>query len=310
MDDMSDDLGRAPTRRSLREQRRSSESAVGGHDREHVTGEQPAAGDDPNASEDTNQLNRVASANRSRRAADVPFDMVPEREEGGEPGERSSLQRARDREALRARRDASAQPNTTSSSTTAPGDEPAPLTRRQLRLQALTAARTAAQEQDPGAAGQESASQESGQEASSRDSLSVEEALEARRQKAVEQPDDEHSPAPEAEEQDDLEVLAQQRELAARAAIISRRVAERERLKRAHSTRAQDGVAADPFTGAMDRLRREQAERDLANTGINAPQTSGFHLEMPATGRTTRIADRDPEPVREPTVEQPGEVGS
>lgn len=306
MDDMSKEVGRAPTRRSLREQRRSSESAAGGHDREHMSGRQPVTGEDPNASEDTNELNRVARANRSRRAADVPFDMVPEREEASDPGERSSLQRARDREALRARRDASAQRDTNSSGTHAPADEPAPVTRRQLRLQALAAARTAAQERDPAAAEEGAPPPESGRDAPGQDSLSVEEALEARRHRAAGQPGDEQLPAREGDEQDDLEVLAQQRELAARAAIISRRVAARERLKRAHSTRDQDGPAGDPFTGAMDRLRREEAERDLANTGINAPQTSGFHLELPGTGKTAGIADTVREPAREANVEAAG----
>ncbi len=310
MDDMSDDLGRAPTRRSLREQRRVSESADGGH----VSGVDSAAQPELRSSQDTNELDRVARANRSRRAADVPFDMVPEREEHGEPGERSSLQRARDREALKVRREASAQPKAAPGSTRSGGEEPAPLTRRQLRLQALAAARTAAPTEEPDAEaalpGDEPPSQSAEDSVEARDSLSVEKALEARRQTVADQPEEPEAEPAVAEEHDDLEILAKQRELAARAAIISRRVAERERLKRTHSTRTQEEQAGDPFTGAMDRLRREKAERDLANTGINAPETSGFHLQMPATGKRPTVVAPTPGTNHEEIVEKPDEPQS
>ncbi|MGP5726201.1 hypothetical protein ACTXOR_10490 [Arthrobacter rhombi] len=303
---MSDDLGRTPTRRSLREQRRVSESADGGRQRGQVPGEDPAAQPEPRSSGDTNELDRVTKANRSRRAANVPFDMVPEREEHSEPGERSSLQRARDREALKARREAAAQRTAAPASSQPSGDEPAPLTRRQLRLQALAAARTAAATEEPAAEVTPSAeppSQTAEDPVEMQDSLSVEEALEARRQTVFEQPVE----AGAEEEHDDLEILAKQRELAARAAIISRRVAERERLKRAHSTRNQDEQAGDPFTGAMDRLRREKAERDLANTGINAPETSGFHLQIPATGKGPAVEASTPGAVSENVGAKPEE---
>lgn len=308
MDNMSDDLGRTPTRRSLREQRRVSESADGGHDRGQVLGEDAAAQPEPRSSGDTNELDRVTKANRSRRAADVPFDMVPEREEQSEPGERSSLQRARDREALKARREAAAQPPAAPASSQPSGDEPAPLTRRQLRLQALAAARAAAATEEPAAEVTPSAeppSQTVQDPVETQDSLSVEAALEARRQTVFEQPVKAGAEA--EEEHDDLEILAKQRELAARAAIISRRVAERERLKRAHSTRNQDEQAGDPFTGAMDRLRREKAERDLANTGINAPETSGFHLQIPATGKGPAVEAPTPGAVSENVGAKPEE---
>lgn len=273
---MSDDLGRAPTRRSLREQRRAGEAADKARDRDPSTDDRPATDVDSSASDDTNQLDRVSKANRSRRAADVPFDMVPER------AERDSLQRARDREALRARREAEAKrANAIQASPVEPsaGDDPAPLTRRQLRLQALAAARAARPAPAPGETepAQRVHDADDGKSPSSDSQLSVEEALEARRQTVGTQPEDQ----PAAEDGDDLEVIARQRELAARAAIISRRVAERERLKQSTSERKQQ--TADPFTGAMNRLRHEQAERDLANTGINAPQTNGFQLEMPTT---------------------------
>ncbi|WP_417221009.1 hypothetical protein [Arthrobacter sp.] len=286
---MSDDLGRGPTRRSLREQRRAGEAADKARDLDPSAHEQSAPAAESNASDDTNQLDRVSKANRSRRAADVPFDMVPER------AERGSLQRARDREALRAQRAAEAQ--RASAAPVAPverpaGEDPAPLTRRQLRLQALAAARAAqtapaTEDQDETAGtGRDEAA---GQEASG-SQLSVEEALEARRQGVAAQPERQ----PTIDDGDDLEVVARQRELAARAAVISRRVAERERIRQSTTERKQQ--TADPFTGAMNRLRHEQAERDLANTGINAPQTSGFQLEMPATVERPRVASRPVSP--------------
>jgi len=281
-DNMSDDLGRAPTRRSLREQRRVGEAADKARDRDPSTPDQPAADSETRSSDDTNQLERVAKANRSRRAADVPFDMVPER------GERSSLQRARDREALRARREAAnkeaAQRDATPADTERAADEAAPLTRRQLRLQALAAARAAGQAPSAPEDGDSTTgtavagAAETAEPSENATSLSVEEALEARRKTVAQQPRIQ-KPAVDETDADDLEVIARQRELAARAAIISRRVAERERLQRSNSERAQR--PADPFTGAMNRLRIEQAERDLANTGVNAPQTNGFRLEMP-----------------------------
>ncbi|MDN6331680.1 MAG: hypothetical protein L0J58_03920, partial [Micrococcaceae bacterium] len=308
---MSDDLGLPPTRRSLREQRRASETADGHHEGGHLSGEDPAEQPEPRSSEDTNQLDRIAQANRSRRAADVPFDMVPDREEHSEAGERSSLQRARDREALKSRREAEAAQKPAPAEVRPAGDEPAPRTRRQLRLQALAAARAAASTAEPEAevdSGSPSTEKPAAERtAQGQESLSVAEALEARRQTIPDQPGDPEAEAAAAEDHDDLEVLAKQRELAARAAIISRRVAERERLKRAHSTRSAEDQAGDPFTGAMDRLRREKAERDLANTGINAPETSGFHLQMPATGKGPAVAAPTPgtgheDPVGEPAA--------
>ena len=301
---MSDDLGRAPTRRSLREQRRAGEAADKARDRDPSTPDQPATDSETRSSDDTNQLERVAKANRSRRAADVPFDMVPER------GERSSLQRARDREALRARREAAnkeaAQRDAAPADTERTADEAAPLTRRQLRLQALAAARTAGQapsapeDSDSTTGTAAAAAAETAEPSEDATSLSVEEALEARRKTIAGQPRIQ-KPTVDETDADDLEVIARQRELAARAAIISRRVAERERLQRSNSERAQR--PADPFTGAMNRLRTEQAERDLANTGVNAPQTNGFRLELPeqpqpvskgkTAGKTRPVGEQD-----------------
>ncbi|WP_149958010.1 hypothetical protein [Zafaria cholistanensis] len=77
----------------------------------------------------------------------------------------------------------------------------------------------------------------------------------------------------------DLEVLARQRELAARAAIISRRAAERQRLEQANSMRMEK-VRSDPFTGALMQVRDPQAEKMLANIGVRGPETSGFRLDL------------------------------
>jgi len=282
---MSDDLGRAPTRRSLREQRQAGEAADRARERDPATRDQLAPSADPDSSDDTNQLKRVSQANRSRRAADVPFDMVPERTE------RDSLQRARDREALRAQREAEAQRATAqgAGADLSTGDEPAPVTRRQLRLQALAAARATAQPTSAETnAVQSGLDADAGIRESSDEQLSVEEALEARRQTVDGQGENQQ---PTVDDGDDLEVIARQRELAARAAVISRRVAERERLKQSTTERKQQ--TADPFTGAMSRLRHEQAERDLANTGINAPQTSGFQLQMPVTTERPRSVSKN-----------------
>lgn len=306
-DYMSDDLGRAPTRRSLREQRRAGEAADKARDRDPSTPDQPATDSETRSSGDTSQLERVAQANRSRRAADVPFDMVPER------GERSSLQRARDREALRARREA-ANRNAAPRDATSPDAErtqgdPAPLTRRQLRLQALAAARAGQEQSTPGT--DSSAATAPPAPAENANSLSVEEALEARRKTVAEQPKN-HAPTSAEADADDLEVIARQRELAARAAVISRRVAERERMQRSNSQRTQQ--SPDPFTGAMSRLRIEQAERDLANTGVNAPQTNGFRLEMPGQSKPAAqskpVAQAKPASQAKPPGEQDRDAGA
>lgn len=99
----------------------------------------------------------------------------------------------------------------------------------------------------------------------------------------------------------DLERLAAQREHAVRAAVIGQRVAERRRLEQSNADGIQR-VGSDPFTGAMKQLRDPQAEKDLANTGIRGPQTSGFRLELaPGTGAPSETAPRASSPgPREP----------
>ncbi|MCO1338443.1 hypothetical protein BJH93_05985 [Kocuria polaris] len=264
-------------------------------------------------------VQRVQRANRSRRAAEVPVDAVPER------GERSSLQRARDREALRRRRAAETAP----APSPAPEEEAAPLTRRQLRLQALAAAKAASgqkAESAPGPASDESApaaprSAGSPEEAANLDTaprpvvrpatsaaraaaseMSIEEALEEQK-KAM--PDtaghDVDGPATVADYPTDdtglidLETLAAQREHAARAAIINRRIAERRRLEAEHVQRLNQ-VSSDPFTGSMNQFVGTEDERRLVNTGISGPPTSGVELDFASPGaaeeRSTEEAEQ------------------
>ncbi|MGG5753723.1 hypothetical protein ACQ3I4_14025 [Zafaria sp. Z1313] len=291
---MSDEDGSALSRRALREKRRAAQADASG-----LPVEPPAAGaaeaarpaaPGPAAPVESEEetARRVARANRSRRAAPGPVDAVPER------SERTSLQRARDREALRRQRSlASYAPEPVS-----PGDDPSPMTRRELRLRALAAARAAMQEPgtavggtgpatqdddgatpaDPGGGPAGGASDDAGAAPVGEGQMSVEEALAARRAAAV--GDGAEGPAASETGLIDLEVLARQREHAARAAIINRRVAERRRLEAANSQRLEQ-VRSDPFTGAMNQLRDARAERELANTGVHGPLTSGVSIELP-----------------------------
>ncbi|WP_309079833.1 hypothetical protein [Zhihengliuella sp.] len=245
--------------------------------------------------------------------------------------ERSSLQRARDREALRRRRaaeEAAAQPKSA-------GEEAAPLTRRQLRLQALAAAKaasgrdaaseaaevpTAASAEEAahldtapkpvvpggprprtGGLGASSARSDQAGPAKTDAEMSVEEALRARqaarppqapagersRPRTAPATAPAHGAASATPSEDtglvDLETLATQRERAARAAIINRRIAERRRLEAENAQRLNQ-VSADPFTGAMNQFVDPEAEKRLVNTGISGPPTSGVELDLTAAG--------------------------
>ena len=268
---------------------------------------------------------------RSRRATDGEVDAVPER------AERTSLQRARDREALRTRRKLEQEVSELSPKTVSPGDDPAPLTRKQMRLQALKAASAA----NPGAAAEETspaatapasprpaASTPGGPKKpaakpaaakpapakspaaktpaakpaakapaageakpAAKPEMSVEAALALRRRSGGGAPNEPLLIAPEEDLADvDLEVLAQQRELAARAAIISRRAAERLRMQEANTQRA-DARRSDPFTGAMNNLLDDEVEKKLVNTGITGPLTRGYNLAMTEQGTIVDGAD-------------------
>ena len=224
---------------------------------------------------------------RSRRAAMGEVDAVPERTE------RTSLQRARDREALRTRRRLEQEVSQLSPKEPAPADDPAPLTRKQMRLQALGAAKdqqvpvpaqSAAVPNAQPAPVKPPASQPAAEPDSPAPQMSVEEALALRRRSGGVAPSEPLLIAPEEDLADvDLEVLAQQRELAARAAIISRRAAERLRMQEENTQRA-DARRSDPFTGAMNNLVEEDIEKKLVNTGISGPSTRGYNLAMTDQG--------------------------
>lgn len=259
------------------------------------------------------------AAARNRRSAPGPVDSLP-----APRTERSSLQRARDRENLRERRrleGAAVSTETTNIPSVSPGDDPSPLTRRQLRLQALNAAKAAA----PGVAmdsvdksvvpvpetaapgGDEASSgslPNTGEQAAiaAAEAMSVEAALDARRRLVGKQ---EVDPALLQPSEDfatiDLEVLAQQRELAARAAIISRRAAERQRLENENSARLEQ-KRSDPFTGALHHLHDPVAEKQLANTGVSGPETRGIRLDL--TGQVPSV--KTPAEAAEPATAAPG----
>ncbi|WP_209908228.1 hypothetical protein [Paeniglutamicibacter psychrophenolicus] len=263
---------------------------------------------------------------RSRRATTGEVDAVPERTE------RTSLQRARDREALRTRRRLEQEVSELSPKDPAPAEDPAPLTRKQMRLQALGAAKDAGAAQVPAAAPSPLATKdkaapakaapakpapakpasakpaaaqpESDSEAPS-PQMSVEEALALRRRSGGAAPSEPLLIAPEEDLADvDLEVLAQQRELAARAAIISRRAAERLRMQEENTQRA-GARRSDPFTGAMNHLVEEDIEKKLVNTGISGPLTRGYSIAMTDQGTIVEEPQTDAAPATKTPASAP-----
>ncbi|WP_413454483.1 hypothetical protein ACLQ8T_09220 [Glutamicibacter sp. FR1] len=208
-------------------------------------------------------------------------------------GERASLRRARDREALRERRRLEEEVGalTTNIPTVAPAEEPKPLTRRQLRLQALA---------DQGKAEQEPADAKKPapkDDAPETTVMSVEQALAARRAHAPKAPVDPNLLG-EDDSEIDLEVLAHQREMAARAAIISRRAAERERLRVQNANQGKDDQASDPFTGAMGNIR--EVEDRIAKTGVQGPKTQSVSLDFTAGPKKDEAAPAAKKPMAKP----------
>lgn len=207
------------------------------------------------------------------------------------------MRRARDREALRERRRLQDEVSelTTNVPTVEAAEEPKPLTRRQLRLQALA-------EQQKGGTGSAETSKPLAlggrapahptEDATDTTVMSVEEALAARRK---------HSPAlavdptllGDDDNEIDLEVLAHQREMAARAAIISRRAAERERLRQENVKAGKEDTAHDPFTGAMGNIR--EFEDKVSRSGVSGPRTESVELNLEST---SKVAPAKPAPVR------------
>ncbi|WP_313814423.1 hypothetical protein [Glutamicibacter sp.] len=197
-------------------------------------------------------------------------------------GERASLRRARDREALRERRRLEEEVGALTSHipTVEPADDPKPLTRRQLRLQALAdqgkgeAPAKSAQSTKPSAKTEKPVDSEQNPETTV---MSVEDALAARRAHTPPAPVDPNLIG-EDDSEIDLEVLAHQREMAARAAIISRRAAERERLRVENAKQGKDDAAPDPFTGALGNIR--DVEDRIAKTGVSGPKTESVALSF------------------------------
>lgn len=232
----------------------------------------------------------------SKAAASTPAAQKPEA-----LGERASLRRARDREALRERRRLQEEVGSLTSHvpTVEPADDPKPLTRRQLRLQALADQNKGAATAKPVQAAKP-AKQPGAEGAPDTTVMSVEDALAARRAH------DPKSPVEpillgEDDSEIDLEVLAHQREMAARAAIISRRAAERERLRVENSKQGKEEVASDPFTGAMGNIR--EVEERIAKTGISGPKTESVSLSLDAQGK---IASKPPvKPAAKPAAKAP-----
>lgn len=236
----------------------------------------------------------------SKATASTPAAQKPEA-----LGERASLRRARDREALRERRRLQEEVGSLTSHvpTVEPADDPKPLTRRQLRLQALADQNKGAAAAKPVQAAKP-AKQPGAEGAPDTTVMSVEDALAARRAH------DPKSPVEpillgEDDSEIDLEVLAHQREMAARAAIISRRAAERERLRVENCKQGKEEVASDPFTGAMGNIR--EVEERIAKTGISGPKTESVSLSLDAQGK---IASKPPakpaaKPAPKPAAEAP-----
>ncbi|WP_417363923.1 hypothetical protein [Glutamicibacter arilaitensis] len=199
-------------------------------------------------------------------------------------GERASLRRARDREALRERRRLEDEVGalTTNIPTVSPAEDPKPLTRRQLRLQAL--ADQGKVEPQPKAPAKPAGKEDTPETTV----MSVEQALAARRAHAPKTPVDPNLLG-EDDSEIDLEVLAHQREMAARAAIISRRAAERERLRIQNANQGKDDKASDPFTGAMGNIR--EVEDRIAKTGVQGPKTQSVALDLNADGKLSSKKD-------------------
>ncbi|WP_158024650.1 hypothetical protein [Glutamicibacter sp. 0426] len=262
----------------------------------------PAAkesGAKPEAAKSAPQAPAANAVQAKPQAAKPAPAKAPSAKPAGAPqaeeplGERASLRRARDREALRERRRLEEEVGalTTNIPTVAPAEEPKPLTRRQLRLQALADQGKA--EQEPAAA-KKPAPKDDAPETTV---MSVEQALAARRAHAPKAPVDPNLLG-EDDSEIDLEVLAHQREMAARAAIISRRAAERERLRVQNANQGKDDQASDPFTGAMGNIR--EVEDRIAKTGVQGPKTQSVSLDFTAGSKKDEAAPAAKKPMAKP----------
>lgn len=279
----------------------------------------PAAKPAPNSQAEAKAVNEAsakkpeakptqpASELKTQAVANTPASQKTEQssaEAKGEAstGERASLRRARNREALRERRRLEGEVDalTTHIPTVEPGDDPKPLTRRQLRLQALAEQGKAA----PAASAPKPVVKPQKKSADQDDSpattvMSVEQALAARRAHAPKAAIDPNLIG-EDDSEIDLEVLAHQREMAARAAIISRRAAERERLRVENAKQGKDDKSSDPFTGAMGNIR--EVEDRIAKTGVQGPKTQSVSLNLDADGKISSKKDQAAPAAKKPAA--------
>ena len=215
-------------------------------------------------------------------------------------GERASLRRARDREALRERRRLEEEVGalTTNVPTVEPAEEPKPLTRRQLRLQSLADQNPHSANQKPNAA-KPAPKPKSTDDSPETTVMSVEEALAARRSHDPKTPVDPNL-LNEDDGEIDLEVLAHQREMAARAAIISRRAAERERLRIENAKKGKEQPLSDPFTGALGNIR--EVEDRIAKTGVQGPKTESVSLDLDSSGKLSDKLKHNSQASKKPSV--------
>ncbi|MHC6176847.1 hypothetical protein [Glutamicibacter sp. X7] len=285
---MSDNTQPASSRRALREKRRAEMEAL-------------LANSEAEKKARSQAEESVKDETPEPKATEKTPDSAPKNETPAAPaseeqlGERASRRRARDREALRERRRLQEEVGalTSHQPTVAPADEPKPLTRRQLRLQALAeqgkAEAPKAQESKPAASSKKPEASDTEPETTV---MSVEEALAARRAHGTTPPPIDPKLLGDDDSEIDLEVLAHQREMAARAAIISRRAAERERLRVENAKAGKDDESlSDPFTGAMGNIR--EAEERIARTGVSGPKTESVSLTV--AGQEAKDAEKKTE---------------
>jgi len=227
-----------------------------------------------------------AEAQKPAPVKTPPAPQAPEQESPAGPlGERASSRRARDREVLRERRRLQEEVSqlTNHVPTVSPADDPEPLTRRQLRLQALAEQQkkdgASQPKQQPVKPKPKPAPDVNSPETNV---MSVEEALAARRKNAPAPPVDPKL-LREEDSEIDLEVLAHQREMAVRAATISRRAAERERIRQQNVKAGKEANSPDPFTGAMGNIR--EIEDQVARSGVSGPKTESVSLDLDAHGK-------------------------
>lgn len=285
---MSDNTQPASSRRALREKRRAEMEAL-------------LASSEAEKKARSQAEESVKDETPEPKATEKTPDSAPKNETPAAPaseeqlGERASRRRARDREALRERRRLQEEVGalTSHQPTVAPADEPKPLTRRQLRLQALAeqgkAGAPKAQESKPATSSKKPEASDAEPETTV---MSVEEALAARRAHGTTPPPIDPKLLGDDDSDIDLEVLAHQREMAARAAIISRRAAERERLRVENAKAGKDDESlSDPFTGAMGNIR--EAEERIARTGVSGPKTESVSLTV--AGQEAKDAEKKTE---------------